>query len=47
MAVKKSKSHFDLLEGRHHVFEYNDEIPPKEIIALFIIANLNMFNHVY
>ena len=32
MAVKKSKSHFDLLEGRHHVFEYNDEIPPKEII---------------
>ncbi|WP_438964646.1 nitroreductase family protein [Winogradskyella sp.] len=23
---------FDLLESRHHVFKYNDEIPPKELV---------------
>lgn len=30
--LKKGKSHFDLLESRHHVYKYSDEIPPKELI---------------
>jgi len=23
---------FDLLESRHHVYKYNDEIPPKKLV---------------
>jgi len=30
--MTKEKSHFDLLENRHHVKEYSEDIPPKELI---------------
>jgi len=30
--MTKEKSHFDLLESRHHVKEYSEDIPPKELI---------------
>ena len=30
--MTKEKSHFDLLENRHHVKEYDVDIPPKELI---------------
>jgi len=30
--MTKEKSHFDLLENRHHVKEYSEDIPSKELI---------------
>ena len=32
--MTKEKSHFDLLESRHHVKEYNSDVPPKELIDI-------------